>query len=84
MCFNGILKENVSLTVGDLVRYACLAENPLSSALAAVVAVSLYHSWLRPWVFAKSSGYFSRSSMVVAWPGYIRVVGETKAGSKMK
>ena len=48
MCFNGILKENVPLTVGDWMRYACLAANPLLLALAAVVDVPLYHNWLRP------------------------------------
>ena len=40
-------KEKVHLTVGDRMRYACLAANPLLSAFAAVVAVSLYHNWLR-------------------------------------
>ena len=34
MCFNGLLKEKVSLTVGDWIRYACLAANPLLSAFA--------------------------------------------------
>ena len=36
MFFIGILKE---LTVDDWMRYACLAANPLLSALTAVVAV---------------------------------------------
>ena len=45
MCFDGILKENVPLTVGDWVPYACLTANTLLSALAAVVAVFFYHSW---------------------------------------
>ena len=44
ICFNEILKENVPFTVGDWLRYICLAANPLLSALAAVVDVSLYHS----------------------------------------
>ena len=69
MCFNEIRKENVSLTVGAWMRYACLATKRLLSALAAVVAVFLYHNWLRTWAFEKSFGYFSRPSMVVAWPG---------------
>ena len=37
MCFIGILKENVPLTVGDWMRYACLAANPLLSAFTAVM-----------------------------------------------
>ena len=44
MCFIGILKENVPLTVGDWMRYACLAANPLLSAFTAVVAVPFYHN----------------------------------------
>ena len=32
MCFNGILKENVPLTVDDWMRYACFAANQLLSA----------------------------------------------------
>ena len=41
MCFTGILKEKVPLTVGDWMKYACRAANPLLSAFPAVVAVSL-------------------------------------------
>ena len=44
ICFNGILRENVPLTVDDWMRYACLAANPLLLTLAAVVSVSLYHN----------------------------------------
>ena len=44
MCFIEILKEKVPLAVGDWMRYACLAANPLLSAFIAVVAVSLCHN----------------------------------------
>ena len=40
MSLNGIVKENVPLTVGDWMRYAFLAANPLLSAYGAVFAVS--------------------------------------------
>jgi len=48
MCFRGILKENVFLTVGCLMRYDCLVLYPPLSAMTAVDVVSYCHNWLRP------------------------------------
>ena len=45
MCFNGILKENVPLTVSDWMRYACLVANSLLSAFAAVVCLYTTIGW---------------------------------------